>query len=754
MFGTHGAYVLSEGHLSSKSTEIYGPYGEMRQSGGTNCSESLLVQSIGTMEYGAGYQLGGGVLASSTSTISGSLFGGALFAQTNGMHLVSNQLAITGVDSGFGKGQYIFTGGKLSACNITASPFGALTVTAGAVTCQNLTMEAYPGAGAVEINVSGGCSYCTNLSIGASRIFNLWSGSLTCSTLTLGTATPGAAPGVFHHTGGALTNTGNVIFNAGSLSVDNVTEQLGSIILNETSTDVLGTNHSVQHFAASAGNGWNPDAVLSIVGWNGSTNGGGLHQIYVGNSASGLSLSQLSQIRFLPVPGGMNAPYARILSTGEIVPSAMPPIPSLCESIVSNKFVLSWQAQDTNGWVCQTATNVSGPWVEMIGGSPIMISPVEFQRYFRLAGGTPWASQDVGLVSPNGSAFALDGVWTVSGDGADIWDEADAFQFVSKSWSGDGSISARVLSCEETDPWAKAGVMMRGSLDLAAANYATVVTASSGTQAQWRNSSGAGSTNFWANGSAAPYWVKVARRGNFLEGCVSPDGVNWTLLKAQAISLTDPICAGLGVTSHAYEVLNTATFDNVNLSSDPAPLPWMPTDVGAVYDRGTTSWSNGVFTVKSYGYDAWSTSDQFHCIYQTISGDASLTVHIASLQNGDSWAKAGVMFRNDLSTGAAYSGTMMTPGHGTVLQRRYQANEGTTQIAGPNLHPPCWLGVIRRGSVFYNYVSSDGTSWTLIGNSDVVNMGTAYACVFVTTHSLTPTVSETAVFDFVGVSQP
>ena len=53
----------------------------------------------------------------------------------------------------------------------------------------------------------------------------------------------------------------------------------------------------------------------------------------------------------------------------------------------------------------------------------------------------------------------------MSGTGTDIWGTADQFRFAYKSLTGDGSIVARVDSLANTDAWAKAGVMIRETLD-------------------------------------------------------------------------------------------------------------------------------------------------------------------------------------------------------------------------------------------------------------------------------------------------
>src|SRR6185369_17549209 len=81
-------------------------------------------------------------------------------------------------------------------------------------------------------------------------------------------------------------------------------------------------------------------------------------------------------------------------------------------------------------------------------------------------GGVPsgWASKDIGAVGSAGSFNYSAGQYNAAGSGSDIWDTADAFRYIYRTLNGDGEIAARVLSLDDTDAWAKAGVMIRESL--------------------------------------------------------------------------------------------------------------------------------------------------------------------------------------------------------------------------------------------------------------------------------------------------
>ena len=112
----------------------------------------------------------------------------------------------------------------------------------------------------------------------------------------------------------------------------------------------------------------------------------------------------------------------------------------------------------------------------------------------------------------SGAGFGT-GVFTVTGAGADIQGTADAFHFVYVSASGDCTLVARVSSEQNIDPWSKAGVMIRESLDAGAANAFIGVTPGNGATWQCRTNSGGGTS--WNNtaGLSAPYWVKLVRSG-------------------------------------------------------------------------------------------------------------------------------------------------------------------------------------------------------------------------------------------------
>jgi len=194
---------------------------------------------------------------------------------------------------------------------------------------------------------------------------------------------------------------------------------------------------------------------------------------------------------------------------------------------------------------------------------------------------SPWQSQNVGDVGVGGSASESQGTFTLKGSGADIWGTSDAFYFAYQTVSfrgdglGDGELIARVTGLQNTEPWAKAGIMFRQVLS---ANFANVgnaknvfvmATPEHGTGMQSRAETGGGSNYLPGPYFTAPVWLRLKREGNLFTGYSSLDGVNWTVIGSQTVTTTAPVVAGLAVTSHNNAVLNTVTFDNVTWT--PAP---------------------------------------------------------------------------------------------------------------------------------------------------------------------------------------
>jgi len=230
-----------------------------------------------------------------------------------------------------------------------------------------------------------------------------------------------------------------------------------------------------------------------------------------------------------------------------------------------------WQTWQTQAGTVYGGSGVHDLYLVFSGGSGIG----NF-NWFQLTGAyaalpAPWANTDIGSIALAGGASCASGVFTVSGSGDDIWNSADAFHFVRQPVAGACEIRARVVSVGYTDPWAKAGVMLRDGTAAGAVNAAVVLTATNGVEFQARTTNGAASVSTVISGVYGPCWTRLARTpGGVLAGYYSADGTNWTLIGSNAgLALGNSTWAGLAVTAHNNASNCVAVLDNVTVNQAP-----------------------------------------------------------------------------------------------------------------------------------------------------------------------------------------
>jgi regulation of enolase protein 1 (concanavalin A-like superfamily) len=223
----------------------------------------------------------------------------------------------------------------------------------------------------------------------------------------------------------------------------------------------------------------------------------------------------------------------------------------------------------------------------------------------------PWLNQDIGNTGQTGSASYASGTFTVQGAGADIWGTSDAFQFVYQGIAGDAEIVARVASIQNTNTYAKAGVMIRESLAANAVHVMLDLNPTGNVEFETRQATGG--TTSWLSGAtqAGPAWLKLTRSGSTIVGSVSADGSNWRAVGSTTLSIATNAIVGLVLSSHDTTVLNTSTFDSVsvNVGVPPAP-PGMPAapnpgdGAAGVSNNPTLTWSSSGATSYDVGFGA------------------------------------------------------------------------------------------------------------------------------------------------------
>jgi regulation of enolase protein 1 (concanavalin A-like superfamily) len=176
---------------------------------------------------------------------------------------------------------------------------------------------------------------------------------------------------------------------------------------------------------------------------------------------------------------------------------------------------------------------------------------------------SPWVASDIGAVGAAGSTTHSSGVFTVVGSGDNIFNTADEFRYAYIPASGDCSITARVTGVTASNTWAKAGVMIRESLNANSRHALAAVTPGSAAQFIRRTSTGGTTTATDNTGVASPYWVRVTRVGSTFTASRSTNGTSWTTIGSATISMGTNVYIGLASCARTDGTLCTATIDNV-----------------------------------------------------------------------------------------------------------------------------------------------------------------------------------------------
>ncbi len=355
---------------------------------------------------------------------------------------------------------------------------------------------------------------------------------------------------------------------------------------------------------------------------------------------------------------------------------------------------------------------------------------------------SPWTARDIGAPTLAGSATHANGVFTIQGAGADIYGTSDQFHFVYQLISGDVDITARMDDLDGSQDYAKVGVMIR-------------VVADRQQRACVRSCHGRGGCAFPAPDGeqrhddgrpAVRTWRRRCGCGPSAAARPSPLPRPRTaqpgLRSAPArLSLGTSAYVGIAVNSRTTSARATGVVSNVTVanpvsSSGGGALPTgqQSTDIGAPAVKGSATYSSGAYTVKAGGADIWDTADQFHFVYQPVTGNAEVIARVSSIGNTDDWSKAGVMIREALTAQSKHAMVVTSIAKGYAFQRRPEVGGYSEHTAGGTGTAPGWVRLVRTGDLFEAYRSSTGTTWTKIGSDTIPMTDTVYVGIAATSH--------------------
>jgi len=164
---------------------------------------------------------------------------------------------------------------------------------------------------------------------------------------------------------------------------------------------------------------------------------------------------------------------------------------------------------------------------------------------------------------------------------------------------------------------------------------------------------------------------------------------------------------------------------------DAALYLWSQADVGLVGFAGNADLCDGALHMTGSGGDIWGTADSFAFTHKDLSGDWEISTRIVNLDESDYSAKSGLIFRDSLIANSPMVAVVALPGDaGDVYDQPDRAPRVSLlwrDTAGGSAHAtdvlhmsfPMWVKLRRVGSVYTGYYSSDGQSWTEIGQRTI-----------------------------------
>jgi outer membrane protein assembly factor BamB/putative flippase GtrA len=428
---------------------------------------------------------------------------------------------------------------------------------------------------------------------------------------------------------------------------------------------------------------------------------------------------------------------------------------------------------DTGGQRIYTAPSISHGIIyvgssdgyEHAFGIPSTVAPPVFADSHCPSG---WLCQDIGNPLFTGSETSSGGRETITASGAGIGGVSDGFRLLSQNVGGDAQISAEVASWQQKNGLSQAGLMVRQSNDPTSPYYSVLLTPGSGLVVDYRTGFGMVTIkDMQMPLASAPLYLEIQRLGDQFQAATSTNGSSYTQVSGSTVTLAMPttVMAGPAVSAGSDGLTSAAVFAEVSVSLitstlnpppplAPCPAGWGCQDLGNPAILGKQVLNDGTWTLQGAGEDLWGTQDQGHFVWQTLSGDGSITARVSSPAFTDPWAKAGIMLRENTDAGSVYYGIIVMPsasGNGIEVQSRSKQDLLTVGNGFVPGQGPIYLKIERIGDNFTAYTSANGVAWkTIPGSTVALNMSnTVLAGLLVTSHKETNLT--TATFDRISI---
>jgi regulation of enolase protein 1 (concanavalin A-like superfamily) len=368
-------------------------------------------------------------------------------------------------------------------------------------------------------------------------------------------------------------------------------------------------------------------------------------------------------------------------------------------------------------------------------------------------------SDDVGAPALKGSVEfdSATGQYKITGSGADIWGKSDQFHYLWREMTGNFTLTATAKFLTEGNGHRKAVLMLRKSLDADAPFVHLAIHGDGMPSVQFRNSKGdtVNTVDFPVEGPGT-WKLKLQRQGANISVWAAKDGAPLRELGHTNYQAGSPVLAGLGVSSHNAEALNTVLFSDVRVEEVKPPgklgIFTNSGDVGAPAIAGAAVFANGQYRITGAGANMWAKQDQFQYVWREISGNFTANATVEFLGEGNEHRKAGIVVRQSLDTDAAYADVVIHGNGMPGLQWRSRKGEDTNTFDLPFDGPGRFrIRMVRTGVRIFLYMGKDGAPLQEVMHTEVSFQNPVMLGLAVCSHD--PAKSETAVFTNVSIDQ-
>ena len=196
-----------------------------------------------------------------------------------------------------------------------------------------------------------------------------------------------------------------------------------------------------------------------------------------------------------------------------------------------------------------------------------------------------------------------------------------------------------------------------------------------------------------------------------------------------------------------------------SMKIQPIPLAgFKHLDIGNPSISGLVKVSQNGYDITAGGADIWGVKDEFSFVYVERTGDFDIVSRIESLTAANLYTKAGLMAREDLTSGCRHvyfqvfsdNNKRNNNNGGYEFQYRQvkdgemkaiypKSAEGTPEF--PVNYPNTWIRLQRVKNDFTGYYSTDGKTWKIYTTFTLELPAKLYVGMAVTSHNISHTAS-------------